>query len=49
MAEWVRLWAKIHVGVAPPLSDWEVVGLNPTASMSRIGVFMQGRNVSGFP
>ena len=42
VAEWFRWWA--NPGVNSPLSDWEVVGSNPTAGMSRIGFFMQGRH-----
>ena len=38
-----------NLGAMPPLSDWEVVGSNPTAGMSRIGFFIQGRNFNGFP
>ena len=29
VAEWLNWW--VTLGVMPPLSDWEVVGLNPTA------------------
>ena len=50
VAEWLRWCANL--GVTPPLSmlsDLEVVGLNLTAGMSRIGFFIQGRNFNGFP
>ena len=47
VAEWLRCWANL--GVTPPLSDWEVVGSNSTAGMSRLGFFIQGRNSNGFP
>ena len=32
----------------PPLSEWGVVGSNPTAGMSRIGFYIWGRNINGF-
>ena len=32
-AEWLRLW--VNIGVTPTLSDWEVVGSNPTAYIGR--------------
>ena len=35
-------------GLSPPLSYWEVVGSSPTASISRLGFFIQGRNSNGF-
>ena len=35
--------------LSPPLSDWEVVGSNFTAGMSRLGFFIQGRNSNDFP
>ena len=44
MAEWLVWWTSI--GVKTPLSDWKVVGSNPTASISRIGFFIQERNVN---
>ena len=47
VAEWLRQW--VNLGVTPPLSDWEVVGSNPTGGMSRIGFLIQGRNFDGFP
>ena len=34
VAEWLRLW--VNLDVLPPLSDWEVAGLNPTVCMSRL-------------
>ena len=33
----------VNLGVIPTLSDWEVVGLNSKAGMSRAGFFTQGR------
>ena len=48
VAKWLRQW--VNLGVMSQLSDWEVVGSNPTAGMSRIGFFfIQGRNFTGFP
>ena len=47
VAELLKWW--VNLGLAPPLGDWSVVGSNPTADMSRIGFFMQGRNFHGFP
>ena len=35
--------------LTPPLSDWEAVGVNPTADRRRMGFFIQGRNSNGFP
>ena len=46
VAEWLRQWTDL--GVTAPLTDWEVVGLNPTASISRIGYSIQGRNFNSF-
>ena len=47
MTEWLR-WL-VNLGVMPPVSDWKVVGSNPTAGMSRIRVLIQGRNFTGYP
>ena len=41
VAEWLGRWANLGV-------IWEVVGSNPTAGMSRLGFFIQGRNSNGF-
>ena len=41
--------ACVNLCVMSPLSDWEVGGSNPTAGMSMIGFFIQGRNFYGFP
>ena len=46
VAKWLR-WTNL--GVTPPLSDWKVVGLDPTSGMSRVGFFIKGRNFNGFP
>ena len=35
VAEWLRLCA--NQVFTPPLCDWEIMGSNPTAGMSRIG------------
>ena len=43
------LWRWGNLGWKPPMSDWEVVGSNPTAGMNRIGICIQGRNFNGFP
>ena len=43
VAERLRLW--VNLGVISPLSDWEVVGSNPTAGMSRIG-FLSREEIS---
>ena len=47
MAEWLRWW--VNLGVTPPLSDWEVVGSNPTAGMSRIRLVLSRKKINGFP
>ena len=44
VAKWLRRWANL--GVIPTT---EVVGSNPTAGMSRLEFFIQGRNSSGIP
>ena len=46
VGEWLRLW--VNLGLAPSLSNWEVVGSNPTAGMSRIGFVIQARHFNGF-
>ena len=38
----------VNLGVMPPLSDWEVVGSNSTAGMSKIGLGIQVRNFNVF-
>ena len=48
VAEWLTWWANLRVGVTAPLSDWEVVGLNPTSSMNRIGFFYPGKKFQWF-
>ena len=37
VTEWLRWW--VILGVMPPPSGWEVVGLNPPNGLSRIGFF----------
>ena len=49
VAEWLRWWANLGV-MWPPLSYWEVVDLNPSAGMSRIGfkLFHPGKKFQWF-
>ena len=46
VAKWLRWW--VNLGVTPPPSEFEVVGSNPTAGMSKLGFFYPGKKFQWF-